>query len=130
SYGGYVFPLPSNVEFLASASLRVVKWIGSVGSPDESPLRRSGLAGDLRAPALEDPASAAPILSAPVYVSGNASSWGFGPTEFDVTAITTRGLDAGDERSVYRLGLDSAPDDLYYTGGCAAAALTLVYWAL
>lgn len=130
SYGVYVFPLPSNVEFLESASLRVVKWIGNVGSPDESPLRRSGLAVDLLAPDFEDPASDEPILSDLVNVNGNNSSYGFGPTEFDVTAITTRGLDAGDERSVYRLGLDSAPDDLYYTGGCAAAALTLVYWAL
>lgn len=130
SYGVYVFPLPSNVEFLESASLRVVKWIGNVGSPDESPLRRSGLAVDLLAPDFEDPASDEPILSDLVNVNGNDSSYGFGPTEFDVTAITTRGLDAGDERSVYRLGLDSAPDDLYYTGGCAAAALTLVYWAL
>ncbi|OQX66948.1 MAG: hypothetical protein B6A08_17910 [Sorangiineae bacterium NIC37A_2] len=130
SYGVYVFPLPSNVEFLESASLRVVKWIGNVGSPDESPLRRSGLAVDLLAPDFEDPASDEPVLSDLVNVSGNNSSYGFGPTEFDVTAITTRGLDAGDERSVYRLGLDSAPDDLYYTGGCAAAALTLVYWAL
>lgn len=129
SYGVYVFPLPSNVESLESARLRVVKWIGSLGSAENSPLPDAGLAVDFLDPHFEDPASDKPLFADLANVRGNNTSYGFGPTEFDVTELTTNGLELGDEQSVYRLGLDSAPDGLYYAGGCAAAALTLVYWA-
>lgn len=132
SVGVYAFPLPQNIEAIEDASLKAVKWYGTVGNASEGKLDLADFSVDVLASdddGVQDWADA--LLAVDLAnTDGNDTSYGYGPFEFDVTDIVADGVEREDKWSAYRLGFEeivSAESPIF---ACAAASLTIVYWAL
>lgn len=130
SKGVYAFPLPANIDSIESASLGVVKWLGTV-SGVEAVLDRADFSVDVLATDDEGIQSwfEEPLIADLTNTDGDDTSFGYGPFEFEMTDVVRESAGRGDKWSAYRLGFEDIleADEAVYA--CAAASLTIVYWA-